>query len=475
MMEHVREGHISGLIFSKLARLARNTKELLEFSDFFRAENADLISLQEAIDTSSPAGRLFYTMIAAMAQWEREEIAERVAVSVPIRAELGKSLGGRATFGYQWRDNRLVPEPNEAPVRKLIYELFAEHKRKKTVARLLNDKGYRTRKGAKFSDRTVERLLRDPTAKGLRRANYTTHTDQKQRVVLKPKSDWIYTQVEPVVSAELWDTCNAILDEQRKRRKPPSRKTVHVFAGLTFCSCGTKMYVPSNTPKYVCKSCRNKVPIVDLDAIFHEQLKHLFFSPSEITEFLHEGEEVMRQKEELLSHLEAEQGKIRREMDKLYDLYMSDEITKTGFGEKYHPLSERLEQVENQQPELQAELDVLKIHYLSSDEILSEARNLYGRWGNLAPEEKRTIVEAITESIVVGDDEISIHLHYLPSAGERSLPPDDEDDGSSQPHSKNEQEHQPYSTDKKQVSHHYNDLDDGNMATKPEEIGRAHV
>jgi site-specific DNA recombinase len=116
--------------------------------------------------------------------------------------------------------------------------------------------------------------------------------------------------------------------------------------------------------------------------------------------------------------LEKEAEKIRREADKLYQLYLADEITKHGFGTKHRPLEERLKQIEDQMPRLQAELDFLKIQFLSSDEILNEARDLYTRWPSLEQEEKRKVIENITDKIVIDSDEVAINLCYLPSASE---------------------------------------------------------
>jgi site-specific DNA recombinase len=204
MLDDVKQGRISGLIFSKLARLTRNARELMDFSDFFRDHSADLISLQENIDTGTPSGRLFYNMVAVMAQWEREEIVDRVRASISVRAKLGKPLNGKAPFGYHWKEKKLLPHPEEGPVRRLMYELFAQHGRKKTVARILTDRGCRTRDGSKWSDTSVGRLIQDPTAKGIHRSNYTRRAAGDKPWALKPEHEWILTPVEALISEELW-------------------------------------------------------------------------------------------------------------------------------------------------------------------------------------------------------------------------------------------------------------------------------
>jgi site-specific DNA recombinase len=418
MLADVKSGRITGLIFSKLARLARNTRELLEFADIFRAHGADLISLQESIDTSTPAGRLFYTMIAAMAQWEREEIAERVAASVPIRAKLGKPLGGAAPFGFRWHDRKLVPDSQEAPVRKLMYELFLEHRRKKTVARLLNEAGHRTRNGSLFTDTTVDRLIRDPSAKGKRRANYTKSTGDKKHWVLKPEDEWVYSDVEAIVSEEVWERCNHILNERRLSGRRPAKKPVQLFAGVAFCVCGRKMYVPSNTPKYVCYGCRNKLAVADLEGIFHEQLKGFFFSDAEVMSYIQEADGVIREKQELLQSLEKRHKKLKGDMDKLLRLYLDGKISGDGFGVQYKPLEEQVKQLEDQIPQLQGEVDFLTIQYLSSDQILNDAKDIYTRWTELERDEKRKIIENTVERIVIGKEDVQIELGYLPSSSE---------------------------------------------------------
>ena len=412
MLRDIESGHITGLIFSKLARLARNTKELLDFSDYFRKYDADLISLQESIDTSSPAGRLFYTLISAMAQWEREEIADRVKASVPIRAKLGKPLGGEAPFGYAWKDKQLVINEKEAPIRKLMYELFVEHKRKGTVAKELNNRGYRTRKGAKFSDTTIGRWLKDPIAKGVRRVNYSTQT--ANGIEMKSQDEWIFVPSPVIVSEELWDNCNNILMEQERKRVVP-KKTIHLFSGLLHCGCGHKMYARKSAKKYICTNCKSKILIDDMEEIFQEQLKEFVFSKDQIQEHLSDSEHTMKEKEQLLATMQSEAKILQRRLNNLLELYDSGEMPKDGFGKHYTPLYEQLKQIEDEVPKLQGEIDYLKVQFDSKEQILDDAKSLYDYWGDLSQQDKRSIIEVVTNSIIIDGDEITINLSYLPT------------------------------------------------------------
>lgn len=63
-------------------------------------------------------------------------------------------------------------------------------------------------------------------------------------------------------------------------------------------------------------------------------------------------------------------------------------------------------------------LFILKMNNLSTEEIATQASNLYDHWQTMEPGEKRGIIEAITDKIIIGKDEITINLCYTPSCKE---------------------------------------------------------
>lgn len=413
MLRDIQNGKISGIVFSKLARLARNTKELLDIADIFRKHNADLISLGESIDTSTPAGRMFYTLIAAMAQWEREEIAERVRASVPIRARMGKPLSGSAPFGYMWKNKEFVIDEKNAPIRKLIYEVFQKAKRKQTTAKQLNAMGHRTLSGKKFSHITIGRLIRDTTAKGIRRSNYST--GDGTNTFLKPRSEWVEHPCPAIVSNELWEECNTILDQQEKQKAPVGRKPQYLLAGLVTCGCGKKMYVYHTAPVYKCRHCKAKIDVADIDEIYHEQLKTFLLTDADLETIESQNEETLREKQALYEQTRNEMTKLKAKLREMVDLRLDGDMSKERFLEVYRPLEEQLQQLEKFLPELEAEIDFMRIQHLSTEEVLIETKDLYTNWEKIPFEDKRSIVELITECIVIEGNNIRIALSYLPA------------------------------------------------------------
>lgn len=420
MLADVKRGHITALIFSKLARLARNTRELLEFSDIFRAHGADFVSLQEKIDTSSPAGRLFYTMIAAMAQWEREEIVDRVKASVITRAKLGRKLSGASPYGYVWKEGQLVLNPAEAVIRKRIYELFLEHRRIGTVMRLLNAAGYRTRVGAMWSDTGVMRNLVHPSAKGVRYTNVYTKTGS-WKVEEKPEDQWFMHAIEPIVSEEVWNKANQMIEERKKKGKRPTKQVTHIFAGLAHCHCGGRMYVPTNSPKYICQKCKNKIPTADLENIFHEELKGYFADPEPIARHFLAAKQSVSEKERRVMLHRQEIDKVKEEMTRTHRLYLDGRLSEEGFTNFYRPLEDRVRQLQAEVPALDAELAFLRISEVSADQVVLDAQKLYECWPQLNTERKRRVIESIVEKITIGTDEIDVTYCYIPSSEELTL------------------------------------------------------
>lgn len=412
MLRDIASGHIQGLIFSKVARLARNVKELLEFSEHFQKHDADLISLHESIDTSSPSGRFFYTIISAMSQWERENIVERINASVEVRAKMGKVMGS-IPFGYKrkGKDDMEIDE-QESPIVKMMFSLYLEHKRYGTVATILNEKGFRTKRKTKFDGTSIKRLLKNATFKGIR-SSYCTTKDKNGQVVKRNENEWYMHEAPVIVSEKLWNEVNLIITKQEKTRIQPLNKKVHLFTRYLFCECGGGMYVPSGNPKYTCKKCKRKIHIDDIEAIFKEQLTEFILSKEEVNRYFDGTHSVINNKKEEINIIKNKIEKLESKIEKIFELYEQNKINADHFSEHYDKPNEQIQQLKRKIPEIEGEIYALNDQFKSSGYIIEEARSLYENWDKLIKQQKRNIIEIITEKIIVSEQEVNISLNYI--------------------------------------------------------------
>ncbi len=150
------------LIVFSLSRLARSTKDAILISERLAKAGADLVSLSERIDTTTAAGKMVFRMLAVLAEFERDLIAERTKGALAHLRIQGKRISGLIPYGYDLAPDgeSLVPNPREQEGLCLIQTLRATGLGRRRTAAELNARGISTKTGTPWSPQAVGCILK---------------------------------------------------------------------------------------------------------------------------------------------------------------------------------------------------------------------------------------------------------------------------------------------------------------------------
>ena len=152
----------AAFIVYSLSRLARSTKDAITFSERLAKNGADLVSLSERIDTTTAAGKMVFRMLAVLAEFERDQVAERTKGALAHLRNQGKRISGKIPYGYDLAldGENLVSNPTEQSGLQLIQKLRAKGLGRRRIATQLMRRGIPTKTGSSWSPQAVASILR---------------------------------------------------------------------------------------------------------------------------------------------------------------------------------------------------------------------------------------------------------------------------------------------------------------------------
>ena len=138
MLEFVREGDT--IYIHDFSRLARSTKDLLEIVEQITAKKVNLVSNKENLDTSTPTGKLMLTMIAAINEFERQNLLERQKEGIEIAKREGKFKGGQVKQIDETAFNAAYEKYQKREINKTEFAAMLKVSRP-TLDKLLKERG----------------------------------------------------------------------------------------------------------------------------------------------------------------------------------------------------------------------------------------------------------------------------------------------------------------------------------------------
>jgi site-specific DNA recombinase len=140
MMKDIRKGKVNMILVTELSRLSRSIMDFCHILEELKKNNSGFLSIKEQFDTSTPAGEMMVFNMINLAQFERKQTAERVALNFHSRAMRGLLNGGHPPLGFdkdpQKKCTYVVNEGEAAQVREIFQNYLSAGSLSKTIAKL---------------------------------------------------------------------------------------------------------------------------------------------------------------------------------------------------------------------------------------------------------------------------------------------------------------------------------------------------
>ena len=367
LLNDVREKKIDLIVFTKLDRWFRSVGEYYKVQEILEKYNVNWKTIHEDYDTLSASGRLKINIMLAVAQDEADRTSERIKAVFDRKKQLGEPVSGMAPLGYVVKDKKLLIDEEKAPMARDLFRAFLELRSASATQRYM-----RLTHNLNYDTSTLKKLLRNRKYIG--------------------EAYGIPDFCEPMIDRDTFQVVQETLAyrAQRNSCKPAGR--IYIFKGLLTCAeCGHTMTACACKGHYYYR-CTRRAYVGDCK--FDKYIRE-----DEIEQYLLEN--LLKKCHEYNTSVtkranskpKVDEAAIKRKLDKLKDLYLSDLILKEDYENEFKSL---LAALDDAQSVVTAEPELIDIEAL---------RNAMSAYASLDKPHKKQLWGMILGGVTVNADE----------------------------------------------------------------------
>ena len=245
MVDDAKKKKFDLILTKEISRFSRNTLDSIKYTQELLSCGVGVHFLSDNINTFQPDSELRLTIMSSIAQEEIRKLSERVRFGYKRSVEKGIVPGSNNIYGYTKNKGKLVIDEEQAKFIRLIFETYVSENIgvHRLGFKLFEEYGVTNYSGKPIAGTVIKNIIGNPKYKGYFCAHKETTVDYHDRKRKRFKRDeWIvYKDNEtcpPIVSEELWDKANEILDARSKKHVQINKNNKYnkfPFSGLMHC------------------------------------------------------------------------------------------------------------------------------------------------------------------------------------------------------------------------------------------------